>query len=99
MLRRIGVIYYGIGEYEKAIEDYNKVIEIKSDFTEAYCNRGEVWLHLEEWEKARADLTFAKENGYDIIGSFHNDYESVEDFKEKNNGELPEDIAAMLQRQ
>ena len=21
-----------------------------------YNNRGEVWLHLEEWDKARADL-------------------------------------------
>ena len=27
---------------------------------------GEVWLHLQEWEKAKADLITAKEMGLDI---------------------------------
>ena len=80
----------------KAIQDYSYAIELKSDYTEAYCNRGEAWLHLREWEKARADLTFAKDSGMDIVASFHNDYKSVEDFEKKNDVQLPEDIEAML---
>ncbi len=94
-----GIIYYRRGEYAKAIEDYNKGIEIKPDFAEVYCNRGEAWLHLRKWEEARTDLTFATNKGVDVIASFRNDYESVEDFEQKNGVELPEDIAAMLRQQ
>ena len=62
----------------------------------AYNNRGEAWLHLQEWEKAKEDLTTAKNMGWDIIDSFRNDYESVKDFEQKHNVKMPEDIAAML---
>jgi len=94
-----GGTYHISGEHEKAIQDFSKVIELEPDNADAYCNRGEAWLHLKEWEKARADLTFAKKSGFDIIDSFQNDYECVEDFEQKNNIQLPEDIAAMLRRQ
>ena len=47
-----------------------------------YNNRGEAWLHLEEWERARSDLTAARERGLDNIAAFHNDYESVADFEQ-----------------
>ena len=73
-----------------------KAIELKSDFAEAYKNRGEVWLHLGEWEKAKLDLTVAKAMGVNIINGFHNNYESIPDFEGKNNLRLPGDIAAML---
>ena len=88
--------YYKKGDFERAIADYTKVIELKPDFAEAYCNRGEAWLHLKEWEKAKSDLTTAKDMGRDIITSFHNDYESVADFEQRNGVKLPADIAAML---
>ena len=41
-------------------------------------------------------MATAKNMGIDIIASFHNDYESVEDFEQKNGVQLPEDIKAML---
>ena len=85
-------------DFDKAIADYTKVIEFNVDYAEAYSNRGEVWLHMKEWEKARADLTFAKNAGVDIVALFHNDYESVEDFEQKNDVQLPEDLAMMLRR-
>jgi hypothetical protein len=55
-------------------------------------------LHIKKWENAKLDLTFARNLRVDIITSFHNDYESVEDFEQKNDIRLPEDIAAMLRR-
>ena len=84
------------GDYNRAIEDYDKAIEIQPDDAELYSNRGEALLHLNEMEKAKADLITAKEMGVDIVASFRNDYESVADFEQKTGIQLPEDIAAML---
>ena len=81
---------------KRAIEDYNKAIELEPDLVEAYSNRGEAWLHLREWEKAKSDLTAARNLGMDIIASFHNDYKNVEVYERANRVKLPEDIAAML---
>ena len=94
-----GISYGAKEDYRKAIQDYSCAIDLKSDYVKAYCNRGEAWIHLKEWEKAKADLSFARDSGMDIIASFHNDYESVEDFEQKNDVQLPEDIAAMLMQQ
>ena len=94
-----GISYGAKDDYRKAIEDYSYAIALKSDYAEAYCNRGEAWLHLKEWKKAKADLITARDKGVDIIAAFHNDYESVADFEQKNDLQLPEDIAAMLRQQ
>ncbi len=83
-------------EYQESIEHYDKAIELNAEFKQAYCNRGEALLHLRKWEKAEADLITAKEMGLDIIASFRNDYTDVEEFKNINGFELPEDIAEML---
>ena len=88
--------YLGKGNYDFAIEDYNKAIDLKPDNAEAYNNRGEAWLHLKEWEKAKLDLTVAKAMGIDIIAAFRNDYESVPDFERKHGLKMPKDIAEML---
>ena len=72
------------------------MIELNPDDADAYCSRGEALLHLQEWEKAKSDLTTAQNMGTDIIDSFHNDYASVEDFEQQTGIQLPEDIAAML---
>ena len=95
----LGTAYFHKRDFDRAIQNHNMAIELDPGFAGFYSNRGEAWLPLKQWEKARADLTFAKENGYDIIGSFHNDYESVEDFEQKNDVQLPENIAAMLRQQ
>ena len=92
-----GVAYHNIGDFAAAIEDYSKSIEL-DPHSNTYCNRGEAWLHLKEWQKAKADLMKAKDMGNDIIASFQNDYESVKDFEAKTGIKLPEDIAALLRR-
>ena len=64
----------------------------------AYCNRGEVWLHLKDWDKARADLIDAKDKGVDIIAAFHNSYRDIATFERRNSVKLPKDIVTMLTR-
>ena len=93
-----GIAYYRKGEFDTAIQDYNTTIELNSKFAGAYSNRGKVWLHLKEWEKARADFMTAKNMGLNLVASFHNEYESIEDFETKHGVEVPEDIVALLSR-
>ena len=94
-----GSAYRMRGELDKALRNFNKAIELDPNNAMVYCARSEVWLHLREWEKVKADLTFARNAGVDIIALFHDVYESIEDFEQKNGVQLPKDIAAMLQRQ
>lgn len=55
-------------------------------------------LHLREWDRAKVDLTHAKQMGMDIVEMFHNDYKNVADFEKKTGIQLPTDIAEMLTR-
>jgi tetratricopeptide (TPR) repeat protein len=91
-----GLGYFQIGKFECAIRDYDKVLELKPKFIEVYAARGIIYLHVKKWENAKMDLTFATNLRVDIIKAFHKLYESVEDFEQKNNIQLPKDIAVML---
>ena len=91
----IGAIYAKQGNYSEAIRFYNLAIE-RGDTELSLCNRGEAWLHMGEWEKARDDLTRAKNEGVDIVDSFRHDYKDVADFEQRNGLNLPDDIAEML---
>lgn len=92
----LGVAYFDIGEIGKSIKEYSTTIELEPEFADAYRNRGIAWLHLKEWEKAREDFIIATEMGVDVIALFHRTYESIADFEQQNDIDLPEDIAAML---
>ena len=80
----------------QAIKDYNPAIGLNPELAPAYYNRGVAWLRLREWERAKSDLTVARDMGLDIITAFDDDYESVEGFEGRNGVQLPKDIAAML---
>ena len=73
----------------RAIEDYNKAIELNPDYANSYYNRAEALLHLQEWEKAKADLSTAKAKGMDIVAAFRNDYRDVAAFEQKHQVKLP----------
>ena len=94
-----GNVYRNKVDFDKAIADYTKAIELNPDYAEVYGTRGEAWLHLKQWKRARADLTFVRNAGVDIVALFHNDYESVADFEQKNGVQLPKDIKVMLTQQ
>jgi hypothetical protein len=54
------VAYFEKGEVELALADLNKAIELKSDYGEAWHNRGVVHEALGERDKARMDFAQAK---------------------------------------
>lgn len=95
----LGIAYANKGEFENAIQNYNTAIKLNPEFAPVYYNRGDAWLHLKEWEKAKADLVTAKKLGADIIVLFHNDYKNVSNFKQTTGIQLPSDIAEMLTQQ
>jgi len=84
----------GVAKLNKG--DYDGAIEPEPNEASAYSNRGEIWLHLSEWDNAREDLAIARNRGVDIVASFRNDYESVADFEQRNDIAVPADIAEML---
>ena len=83
--------------YEDAIAYYDRSIELNSEDRAAYNNLGECWLHLEEWNKARKNLTIAQDMGADIAAAFHRDYKhGPEEFKEKTGIQMPKHITVLL---
>jgi len=56
-----GYAYLLKGEYDRAIEDLNKAIQLKPKFAMAYNNRGIAHFRLQNWEKAIADLSKANQ--------------------------------------
>ena len=51
-----GIVYSSLKQYEKAIENYNKAIELKPDYALAYNARGIAYAGLKDFEKAIEDL-------------------------------------------
>ena len=54
-----GVAYRNLGEWDKAIADYTKAIELDPKYAEAYCDRGVSYSNLGQWEKAISDYSSA----------------------------------------
>ena len=94
-----GCAYLEKGDMYRANEDFISVAILQSDYGKAFYHRGIACLHEKKWEEAKGNLTFANNMGIKIFDVFHNDYGSVEGFEQKNDIQLPEDIAAMLRHQ
>ena len=88
-------------EIDLAIADYSKVIELMPDEAQSnwYFYRGIVWLQAQNWEKAMEDLMASQDRGLDIINSFSKEYNSIADFEDEFEIELPEEIAAILMQE
>ncbi len=54
-LHNRGFAWYGLGEYVKAIEDYNRALEIDPKLPDTFYNRSLAWLALGEYSKAITD--------------------------------------------
>ena len=51
-----GAAYDDLKQYEKAIEDYNKAIELDTNLAHSYYNRGDTYINLQQYEQAIADF-------------------------------------------
>ena len=91
-----GNSYAQKGNCDRAIVDYTNALELNPDLDIAYFNRGMAHVRLREWKLAKSDLMIAIDKEIDIITLFRSDYKGVKDFEQRNNVNLPEDIAAML---
>ena len=94
-----GSLYYTKNEkkdeLEYVIQDLNKAIQLQPN--PKVCNlRAWTWLRLEEWEKAKSDLDAMQSVDYEFIRMFEANYKSVEDFEQRYDVQLPEDIKAIL---
>ncbi len=94
-----GTAHFIASEFDLAIKDYTKVIELDPDDAKAYYDRAIVWLCMENWPKAKVDLTTARNRGADIVALFANACEDVNNFEREVGVKLPEDIVEMLSLQ
>ena len=83
------------GEFTLAIRDYNTAIGLKSD-RDIYYDRGIAWLHLQEWENAKADLIIARSMEFNIIDAFQDFYKNIKKCEQLIGTRLPSDIASLL---
>ncbi len=47
-----GWLYYCKNQYDKAMEDFNKAIQLDPDYDLSYNNRGAIWLNNKDFDKA-----------------------------------------------
>ncbi|MFH1073559.1 MAG: tetratricopeptide repeat protein [Candidatus Firestonebacteria bacterium] len=58
----LAVLSFGKGDYEKALKGFTKAIEFDPGFNLAYNQRALVYIHLGEFNRARADIARIKKN-------------------------------------
>lgn len=71
-----GVIYFELGKYEKAVEDYTEAIRLYPENAEYYAKRSEIYRYMKQTELAESDEQKAKE--LDLTKGFPRDIETEE---------------------
>lgn len=54
-----GLTYYEQKEYDKALADYNRTIQLRDDYPDAHYNRGVVYFTFKRYDEALEDYTIA----------------------------------------
>ncbi len=83
-------------DYTRAMEDYDKAIQLNPNDAMARYKRSLLWLEWEMWEKAELDLTFARDNGLDIVHKFFRDCGNSNNYVEDIAAKFSPRIRAML---
>jgi len=78
-----GVSFSISGEYEKAIECFDKAIELNPNLTKAYINRGNAYYYLEQYEKAIEDYNRAIELDPNLTEAYNNREIALSKLKEQ----------------
>jgi tetratricopeptide (TPR) repeat protein len=61
------------GQYDQAISDYNKALEIDPTDARVYCERGWTYYLKKEYDKSWKDINKAQELGYQIPPKYLDD--------------------------
>ena len=61
-----GSAFHYKGQYDRAISDYNKAIEIDPEYALAFFNRGVAYFKKGDCDKAREDFRNVQGMGYQI---------------------------------
>ena len=85
-----GIAYRRLKQYERAIHDYNKAIELNPEFAGAYYNRGLAYYDLKQYEKEQEDYEMALEFDPNHVGAMLNLSESYITKKSTNAHEIAE---------
>ena len=93
-----GVAHETLGKLVRAIEDYNRALAVSNREVEGvvHYTLGRTWLRMKKWDKAKVNLTMARDKGADIIAYFSRDYDNVSSFEEEHEVKIPEHISNML---
>jgi len=67
-----GVAYTDLGQYQRAIADYNKAIRLRPDYARAYSNRGSVYQALGQLQRAIKDYNQAIRLKPDYANTYYN---------------------------
>lgn len=67
-----GIAYYAGKEWDKAMADYSKAIEIDPNYTDAYYSRGNAWDNSGQFDKAIADYSRAIEINPKLTQAYYN---------------------------
>jgi tetratricopeptide (TPR) repeat protein len=67
-----GVAWAGLGQWDMALTDYSKAIEINPEFTDAYANRGVACINLDQWDMAINDFSKAIEIDLGFVKAYYN---------------------------
>ena len=68
----LGKSEYDKGNFENAIINFTKAIELKPDYAEAYYNRGNAYVKLQQYGKAIYDFNKAIELKQDDAQAYYN---------------------------
>ncbi|NP_001296552.1 dnaJ homolog subfamily C member 3 [Bombyx mori] len=79
-----GTVYYALGKAKFALQDFSKVLELKSDFTSARLQRANVYLKLAQYTDAKNDyleVTYADPYNEEAINQYHRIDEYIDDLR------------------
>jgi len=65
-----GVSYYKKKDYDKAIADYSKAVDLNPQFAEAYYNRGVAYSVKKKFDACKEDLDKAMQLGYRYLRDY-----------------------------
>ncbi|MGB2884722.1 MAG: tetratricopeptide repeat protein, partial [Dehalococcoidia bacterium] len=63
---------YALEQYDEALADYNRALELRPDYPEALNNRGVTYSKMERYDEALADYNRALELRHDYLDALNN---------------------------